>query len=103
MDVYQEIAQALVLEDGCLGNVTRRKLQGDVSDDFASDFTHIVMTAETLLLHAVRLGPEMWDLIRYCGLGDACRLKQPYYVTRPGRGNRTPAVGPPSLGPTRTV
>ena len=67
----------------CFSNAIQRKLNGEVSEDFLADFAHSVMTAETLLLHAVRLGPEMWDLIRLCPLGAGCRYGQPFHVPRP--------------------
>jgi len=84
MAVYEEIARGIVILDRCFSDAATRKIRGEVSEDFLTDFAETVDAAQTLLLHAIRLGPETWDLILRCGLGTGCRLRKPYYVSRPG-------------------
>jgi len=86
MDVYREIAEGIIILTGCLEDAARRQIRGDVLEDFLGHFAHTVAVAETLLLHAVRLGPEMWALILKCPLSSGCRLGAPYYVTPPDTG-----------------
>lgn len=84
MDVYAEIAQGIAILDKRLIRAAQQQIDGDVSQAFLGDLAHTTNVAETLLLHAVRLGPEMWSLILRCGLGTDCRLGKPYFVSRPG-------------------
>lgn len=81
MDVYEEVAQGIAAVERSLSVVLG---QLDLADAFRADYYHVAGVAKTLLLHAVRLGPEIWDLILRCKLGAECRLSAPFYVTRPG-------------------
>jgi hypothetical protein len=83
MDVYGEIAQGIGIIEKRFTDAAQRKVNGEVSEEFQENFAHTVSVAETLLLHAVRLGPDMWDLILRCVLGAGCKDGEPFYVSRP--------------------
>jgi hypothetical protein len=83
MAIYDEIAQGVAavvrsLADACAA---------EPDEAFRIDFADVMFAAQTLLFHAVRLGPELWALILPCTLDADCRLGRPFYVTRPGEDN----------------
>ncbi len=86
LEVYREVAQGIVILDACLLEAARLKVAGDVPESFLDSFCESVDDAETLLLHAIRLGPRLWNLILECPLGVACQERTPYYVVaRPSK------------------
>ena len=83
MAVYDEIAQGIAAVEKSLVDACA----AEPDEAFRVDFAHVMSVAQTLLFHAVRLGPELWDLILPCALGADCELGRPFYVTRPGEDN----------------
>ena len=80
--IYYELADGIAAVPRLLEYAAGTKAAGQAPDDFVDHFAGVSNTATLLLMHAVRLGPDMWKLILQCPLKGACRKGAPFYVNR---------------------